>query len=194
MPKTNRYINLFQGKTPRPRVNLGVGHHALDRSTPCASLTFKASFKRSGIAQSLRVTRLQKLQEHPPAADWHTKGRKRPRQIKQRSQELRTRSIKREHPTVKFEQSTLVAKIDNRGRATHNCNRAHTLRHFPRRRIGVGRATRNCQHPKVTNAKMIGQFFEDRWPINQFPVGLKSRTADPGPVWSDDTNTKIARG
>src|SRR2546426_223574 len=65
MPQSNRNTHIFNGKPPRLRVNLSVGHHSFSRSSPGPPLTFKNSFK----GRRIRIRRAAGDREHSKVVD-----------------------------------------------------------------------------------------------------------------------------
>ena len=102
----------------------------------------------------------------------------RPRHTKQPSQELRSRSMKRQHPAVKWQQPSGIFEFGHGNRAGYDCNCPHPVRHCRGRCVRIGSAARNCEHPKFANTQVIENSFYNVRPIGQFSIALQTRSAD----------------
>ena len=113
--------------------------------------------------------------------------------MKKRSQHSRIRSMQRQHRAIKFQQSALVAKIDNRRRAADYRDCKNPRPHRVRCRVGIRRPTRDCQNAKLINPKMVDELFQDQGPIGQLAIRLQRGFADSGAIRRNNADTKIAR-
>ena len=93
--------------------------------------------------------------------------------MKEHSQQLRIRSVQRQHPAIKFQQTAMIAKIDDRRRPAHDRNCAHAVRHPPRGGVGVGRTSGNRENMEALDFEVIGELLQHRRPIDQFAICLK---------------------
>src|SRR6266487_2670906 len=160
----------------------------------CATATEKLR-SESPCHKRIGIEWLKEFQEPGTAAPRRSQRKKRTRQTKSEATERSWESLVRKHqPSIKRQQSAVIAQLGDVGRATHHRNDADALRHRPSQGISVGRAARDTERAKFFQFQKIRQLRNKRRPIEQFALDHKTRIGNSRPVRRNNSHSQFAGG